>query len=147
MSRRTERLGSTIQQELALIIMRELNDPRLTGMPSITRVRVSEDLSIADVYMTIMGSEGQQTAALNALRHSAGLMRTKLTKHLTLRAAPYLKFHIDENLKKELTVLELIDKAAKENAELERQRAEQAATDNGQQTADNTQPTTDSHPE
>ena len=147
MSRRTERLGSTIQQELALIIMRELNDPRLTGMPSITRVRVSEDLSIADVYMTIMGSEGQQTAALNALRHSAGLMRTKLTKHLTLRVAPYLKFHIDENLKKELTVLELIDKAAKENAELERQRAEQAATDDGQQTTDNTQPTTDSHPE
>src|SRR4029079_6775749 len=125
MSRRTERLASTIQQELAQIIMRELNDPRLTGMPSITRVKVSPDLSIADVYMTIMGSEGQQTAALNALRHSAGLMRTKLTKHLTLRAAPYLKFHIDENLKKELTVLELIDKAAKENAELDRQRAEQ----------------------
>src|SRR3954463_12233930 len=102
-SRRTERLGSTIQQELAQIIMRELNDPRLTGMPSITRVKVSPDLSIADVYMTIMGTPGQQTAALNALKHSAGLMRVKLTKVLTLRVAPYLKFHIDENLKKELT--------------------------------------------
>jgi len=155
MSRRTERLASTIQQELAQIIMRELNDPRLTGMPSITRVKVSPDLSIADVYMTIMGSEGQQTAALNALRHSAGLMRTKLTKHLTLRVAPYLKFHIDENLKKELTVLQLIDKAAKENAELERQRAEQAApgedgpslADNEQQTADNKPQSTDNHPE
>src|SRR6476660_2526696 len=99
-TRRTEMLGSTIQKELAEIIMRELNDPRLTGMPSITRVKVSADLSIADVYVTVLGSEGQQKAALNALRHSAWMMRTKLTKVLSLRQAPYLKFHIDENRKK-----------------------------------------------
>src|SRR5687768_18592120 len=107
MSRRTEMLGSTIQRELASIIMRELNDPRLTGMPSITRVKVSADLSIADVYITVMGSPGHQTAALNALRHSAGMMRTKLTKSLTLRQAPYLKFHLDEDLKKELEMMDL----------------------------------------
>jgi ribosome-binding factor A len=124
MSRRTERVGSIIQQELAQIIMRELNDPRLVGMPSITRVKVSPDLSIADVYVTIMGTPGQQTAALNALRHSAGLMRAKLTKSLTLRIAPYLKFHIDENLKKELEVLDLLDQVAKENAEIDRKRAQ-----------------------
>ncbi|WP_428939167.1 30S ribosome-binding factor RbfA [Fontivita pretiosa] len=127
MSRRTERIGSTIKHELAQIIMRELNDPRLRGMPSITRVKVSADLSVADVYVTIMGTPGQQTAALNALRHSAGLMRMKLTKQMTLRVAPYLKFHIDENLKKELTVLSLIEKAARESAERERQRAEGVA--------------------
>src|SRR5688500_3764947 len=93
MSRRTEMLGSTIQKELAAIIMRELSDPRLVGLPSITRVKVSPDLSIADVFVTIMGTPGQQTAALNALRHSAGMMRTKLTKMLSLRQSPYLKFH------------------------------------------------------
>jgi ribosome-binding factor A len=131
MSRRTERLGSTIQQELAQIIMRELSDPRLTGMPSITRVKVSEDLSIADVYMTIMGTEGQQNAALNALRHSAGLMRTRLTKMLSLRQSPFLKFHIDENLKKELAVLDLLDKVRKENEEIDRKRAAEAAGANG----------------
>ena len=117
MSRRTERLGSTIQQELAQIIMRELNDPRLVGMPSITRVKVSPDLSIADVYVTIMGTEGQQNAALNALKHSAGMMRTKLTKVLSLRQAPYLKFHIDEQLKKEIAVLDLLRKVREEDAE------------------------------
>src|ERR1700760_3995208 len=124
MSRRTERLGSTIQQELAQIIMRELSDPRLTGMPSITRVKVSPDLSIADVYITVMGTEGQQNAALNALRHSAGLMRTKLTKAVTLRVAPFLKFHLDEDLKKELNVLNLLEQVARENAEIDRRRAE-----------------------
>jgi ribosome-binding factor A len=129
MSRRTERVASTIQQELAQIMMRELNDPRLTGMPSITRVKVSDDLSIADVFITVMGSPGQQTAALNALKHSAGLMRTKLTKQMTLRNAPFLKFHLDEDLKKELELLELIDKAAKENAELDRKRAQNPPAD------------------
>jgi ribosome-binding factor A len=130
MSRRTERVASTIQRELAQIIMRELNDPRLTGMPSITRVKVSDDLSQADIYMTIMGSPGQQTAALNALKHSAGVMRTKLTKQMTLRVAPYLKFHIDENLKKEIEVLDLLRKAKAELEEREQTAPEGAEQGN-----------------
>ena len=124
MSRRTERLASTIQQELAQIIQRELNDPRLTGMPSITRVKVSEDLSVADVFITSMGTAGQQTAAVNALRHSAGMMRTRLTRMLSIRQVPFLRFQIDEQLKKEMAVLELIDRAARDIAEVERKRDE-----------------------
>lgn len=61
---------------------------------------------------------------MNALRHSSGLMHTRLTSAMTLRVAPYLKFHIDENLKKELEVQELLRKVAEENAELDRKRAE-----------------------
>lgn len=109
-------LGSTIQRELMEIIMRELNDPRLTGFPSITRVKVSSDLSVADVFVTVMGTPGQQTAALNALRHSSGVMRTKLTKALSLRQSPFLKFHLDENLRRELDTLEAIRKANEEDA-------------------------------
>ena len=129
MSRRTERLASIIRQELATIIMRELNDPRLTGMPSITRVEVTEDLAEAEVFVTIMGTPGQQSAALNALRHSAGLMRSKLTKQLTIRQVPFLRFEIDEKLKKELELLELLEQVSRENAERDRQRAEQAKPD------------------
>jgi ribosome-binding factor A len=114
MSRRTEMLGSTIQRELAVIILRELDDPRLTGFPSITRVKLSPDLSIADVYVTVMGTEGHQTAALNALRHSAGLMRSRLADAVSMRTAPYLKFHLDERLKKELAVLDALRKVAAE---------------------------------
>jgi ribosome-binding factor A len=129
MSRRTERLASVIRHELAPIIQHELNDPRLTGLPSITRVVVTQDLANADVYITVMGTPGQQNAALNALKHSAGLMRTRLTKALTIRQAPFLQFHIDEQLKKELAVLELLEQVSRENAELERKRAEQTQGD------------------
>jgi ribosome-binding factor A len=141
MSRRTEKVASTIQHELAQIMMRELADPRLTGLPSITRVKVSEDLSIADVFITVMGTPGQQTAALNALKHSAGLMRTRLTKQMTLRIAPFLKFHIDEDLKKELALQELLLKVRLENEELDRKRA--AAEAGGATTAETDNPEPD----
>src|SRR5712675_2342153 len=119
MSRRTERVASTLHQELAMIMLRELSDPRLTGLPSITRVKVSDDLSVADVFVTVMGTPGQQSAALNALKHSAGMMRILLTKQMTLRIAPFLKFHLDEDLKKELELMSLLQKVADENAELD----------------------------
>ncbi len=109
-----------------MIMQRELSDPRLTGLPSITRVKISDDLSVADVFITVMGTPGQQSAALNALKHSAGMMRILLTKKMTLRIAPFLKFHIDEDLKKELELMTLLQKVADENAELDRKRAEQS---------------------
>jgi ribosome-binding factor A len=129
MSRRTERLASIIRHELAAIIQRELNDPRLRGLPSITRVKVADDLSVADVFITVMGTPGQQSAALQALRHSAGMMRSRLTRELTIRQVPVLQFHLDENLKKELELMDLLDRVEKENAELDRRRAEQQPED------------------
>lgn len=114
MSRRTERLSSSIQQEIAQIIQRELNDPRLPVLTSVTRVKISEDLTVADIYVSVMGDEGKQTAALNALRHSGGMIRGRLTRALSLRIAPLLRFHLDENLKKELAVLDLLRQVEKE---------------------------------
>jgi ribosome-binding factor A len=126
-SRRTERIGSVIRQELAQIMLRELNDPRLQGLPSITRVKVSPDLSIADVYITVLGTDVQQNTTLNGLRHSAGMMRAKLTRQIALRQSPFLKFHIDENLKRELAVLDLLRKVELEREEAQSVMEESAA--------------------
>ena len=146
MTRRTEMLGSTIQRELAEMILRDLNDPRLSGFPSITRVKVSPDLSIADVYVTVMGTPGHQEAALNALKHSAGVMRTRLTKVLSIRQAPFLKFHLDEGLKKELALLDAIRKANEEDrqrtgggetdAAADQSAGDDVSTDDGPRTTD-----------
>ena len=125
-----------------MIMLRELNDPRLTGLPSITRVKISDDLSVADVYVTVMGTPGQQSAALNALKHSAGMMRILLTKQMTLRIAPFLKFHIDEDLKKELELMTLLQKVHEENEEIDRKRAEQAAQSHPNPGTDAPPPTT-----
>jgi ribosome-binding factor A len=105
------------------MIQRDLDDPRVPSIVSVTHVDVAADLSVADVFVTIMGTEGQQTAALNALKHSAGMMRGILTKSLSLRQVPFLKFHLDEKLKKELEMMALLKKVADENAESDRRRA------------------------
>jgi hypothetical protein len=55
------------------------------------------------------------------------MMRTRLTKALSIRTTPFIQFQMDEDLKKELAMMELLDKVAKENAELDRKRAEAAA--------------------
>lgn len=126
-------LGSTIQRELAEFLMREASDPRLEGLLiSITRIRVSDDFGFADVYVSIMGTPGQQTAALNALKHSAGVMRTKLNKALSIRQTPYLRFHVDEQLKKELETLDLLERVRLENEEADRRRAALAAPREGE---------------
>lgn len=123
MSRRTEMLGSTIQRELAGMIMRDLSDPRLPTIVSVTRVEVTQDLEFADVFVSVMGTPEQQEEALNALKHSAGLMRMKLTRALSLRQAPFLRFGFDERLKKELEILDLIERARIEREETEARRA------------------------
>jgi ribosome-binding factor A len=125
-----------IRQELAMMILHELYDPRITGLPTITRVEVAEDLSNADVFITSMGTPGQQSATLNALKHSAGGMRAKLTKMLSIRTVPFLRFHYDERLKKEMEVLALLDLANKEREEREaklQQNTEQSVTHDADQ--------------
>jgi ribosome-binding factor A len=136
MSRRTEMLGSTIQRELAEFVMRELNDPRLPMIVSITRVKVSEDLDYADVYVSVMGTPGQQNAALIALRHSAGLMRTRLTKALSIRQAPFIRFSLDEQLKKELEILDVLDRLRIEREEGEARKKAAAEAEAGGTSAD-----------
>jgi ribosome-binding factor A len=126
-------LGSTIQREIAEMIQRDLDDPRLPTIVSVTRVKVTEDLEFADVFVSVMGTPGQQSAALNALKHAAGGMRGKLTRSLSLRQAPYLRFQIDEQLKKEMAVLDLLEKVREENEELERKRAESNEAGPGEQ--------------
>ena len=129
MSRRTEMLGSTLQREIAEMIQRDIDDPRVPSIVSVTRVKVAPDLSTADVFVTVMGSEGQKTAALNALKHSAGMMRAKLTKALSLRITPFIKFHLDDKIDKEIAMMAILHKVAEETAEADRRReaAESAA--------------------
>jgi len=78
-----------------------------------------------------MGTPGHQEAALNALKHSAGVMRTRLTKVLSIRQAPFLKFHLDEGLKKELALLDAIRKANEEDRQRTGGGDDNAAADAG----------------
>ncbi len=96
-------------------VQRDLNDPRLVGtLPSVNRVKVAEDMATADVYLVLMGTPGKQSAALQAFKSAAGMLRGRLGKAMATRTVPLLRFHIDEQYRREVAVLELIQKASDE---------------------------------
>ena len=89
---RTQRIGDQMQRELALLIQREIKDPRL-GLITITAVDVSRDLSHAKIFITIMGQDDDQEAIkgnLRILNDAAGFLRMQLGKSMKLRTVPQL---------------------------------------------------------
>ncbi len=112
MSRRTQRVGNLIRQTLAEALFSKLADPRVTpARTSLTRVEVPEDLLTARVYVSVIGTESEQARAVEALQHAAGRLQELLMRKISLRHTPVLTFHPDEQFKKTLQTLDLIDQA------------------------------------
>jgi ribosome-binding factor A len=89
---RTHRVADQMQRELALLIQRDIRDPRL-GMITITAVDVSRDLAHAKVYITLMNKDSEEDIAENLaiLKNVAGFLRMQLGKVMKLRA-PWCAF-------------------------------------------------------
>ncbi len=96
-SSRMQRVADQLQQELALLVQRELRDPRL-GFITVSLVRISKDFSFADVYFSVLGkdTEAQAEDSLAALKNASGFLRSALSKKLQLRMVPQLRFHFDD---------------------------------------------------
>ena len=97
MSRRTERLGEEIREEMARMIGGQLKDPRI-GFVTVTRVEIGTDLRNARIYVGVLGSEADREKTLTGLRQAAGFMRRSLGQRLRLRHTPELTFNYDEGL-------------------------------------------------
>jgi len=93
---RGRRIADLIQHELAILIQTEIKDPRI-GMVTLNEVKVSRDLSYADVYFTMLGQTDHESAT-EALSKAAGFLRSELAKVLTARTTPKLRFHYDDSV-------------------------------------------------
>lgn len=113
---RSQRVGDQIQRELAIMIPREVKDPRL-GFVTITGVDVSRDIGHAKVYFTVMNAEEQDQVALNqeVLSESAGLLRMLLGKAMRIRSVPQLHFYYDESVSRGAYMSALIDRAVSDD--------------------------------
>ena len=96
MSRRTERLGEEVREEIARMIG-QLKDPRI-GFVTVTRVEIGTDLRQARVFVGVLGSEADRDKTLTGLKQAAGFMRRALGQKLRLRHTPELAFVYDEGL-------------------------------------------------
>ena len=94
---RKDRLNQQLQQEIAMILQRELNDPDL-GFVTITRVELSNDLSHAKVGFSCLGGPEARTRSQRALDRSSGYVRSLIKKRLRLKIIPQLAFRFDESI-------------------------------------------------
>lgn len=109
MTRRTDRLNALLREEISELVSREMKDPRLTGLVSITRVDVSPDLHHARVLVSILGEdENDERDVLKALHSAAPFLRRELTHRLTMRYIPELSFRRDDSIRRGAEVLALI---------------------------------------
>lgn len=93
--KRSTRVADVIQKELAILVLTKVRDPKLAGI-NISRVEVSDDLSSARVFFTVLGDKKAIQAAAAALERARGFMRTHLAKTLNMRYTPNLQFRYDE---------------------------------------------------
>lgn len=116
MNRRGGRINHTIQRELGILISEELNDPRLSAMTSVTLVDVNRDLSIAKVYVTVLGTDDERELSLEALRSAATRLQILISQRIEIRKMPRLTFILDDQLQTGADIDQLIDRAIAEDS-------------------------------
>lgn len=97
MAYRIERVEKIIERELANILFDSTNNNKLKYV-SITKVSLTNDLSIATVYYTVLGNLGEIESTKEDLEKSKGYLRSILAKRIDLRKTPELRFKYDESL-------------------------------------------------
>ncbi|MFA4843390.1 MAG: 30S ribosome-binding factor RbfA [Candidatus Margulisiibacteriota bacterium] len=101
---RQERSEELIRAEVSRIIREDVNDPRI-GFISITRVKLSPDLTSAAIYVSIMGDEEQKQAGMAGLFSASRFIRGELGESLEFRSVPQIRFVRDDSLERGSRVL------------------------------------------
>ena len=110
MTLRNERVRKALMREISDILFREIKDPQICGMVSITDVDVSSDNSAARVFYSVFGSEDVKKKTISAIERHVGQIRHEIGKRIRLRKTPTLLFIPDDSLEHGAKMTELINK-------------------------------------
>lgn len=94
---RMNRIDEEFKKEISVIIDQDLKNPNITGIISVTKVKVSRDLRVAKVYVSLLNCKSKKNT-LEGLKNSSGFIRSELARRINLRYTPELSFEIDETL-------------------------------------------------
>ncbi len=112
---RQGKVARVIRDAVSDAVTNHLNDPRIEGFISVTRVEVAADLRVADVYISIFGTdEAAQNRTFEAITHARSRVQSLLGDRLRSKFCPVLRLHRDETFKKTQQTMKLIDEAASE---------------------------------
>ena len=110
---RQGRIDEEFRRELSQIISFDLKNPSVTGMVSVTRVKVTPDLKFAKVSVSVLNSKNVKET-LEGLKKSSGYLRSELAKRINLRNTPELVFEFDETLEYGARIDSIISEIAKD---------------------------------
>ncbi len=102
-----ERLNHTFQEEISMILMSEIKDEDIKFV-TITGVDITNDLSFAKVYFTVL-DESKKMQTLKALEKASSFIRTKLAQRVEIRHTPELKFIFDTSIEYGNHIEEIIE--------------------------------------
>jgi ribosome-binding factor A len=114
-TRRQEKVARVIREVVSDVVANHLSDPRITGFVSVTRVEVMADLRSADVYLSVLApDESAKARTFEGITHARARIQSFLANALDSKFCPVLRFHEDEQFRKTLEVMKLIDQVASE---------------------------------
>ena len=91
------RINGEVQRELSNII-RELKDPRIGIMTTVTPVEVAPDLKTCKAFISVLGDEQAKADTMAGLKSAAGFIRRELARTVNLRNTPEIRFIMDESI-------------------------------------------------
>lgn len=94
---RLGRIDEELKKEISQIINYELQNPKVTGLTSVTKAKITPDLKYAKIYVSILNSKNVKETLAN-LKKSSGYIRTEIAKRINLRITPELIFELDDSM-------------------------------------------------
>lgn len=116
--KRSDRVAQELQKEVAVILQREVKDPRI-GMVTVSDVEVSRDLAYAKVFVTFLFDNDPEAISqgMKGLEKASPYIRTLLGKAMRLRIVPELRFVYDESLVEGMRMSNLVSNVIKSDEE------------------------------
>ncbi len=112
--KRTDRLNSLLKEVISEVIRREVRNPHVNELVTVTRVQISKDLHYARVFISVIGSEQDKEETIKALNSAAGFIAVNASKQVTMRYFPELTFKLDDSVDRHMHIEELLGKISKE---------------------------------
>jgi len=116
-SKRNDRISMELKKAISNILLTEIKDPRLTAMPGVIAVRVTEDMSYADIFVSLYGDEKSKEDTLKAIKSATGYIRRQLSRRLKLRYVPELRFNCDDFIEQGFKINSILESLKKDKAD------------------------------
>lgn len=111
---RTDRLNSLLKEVISDVIRKDVRNPHVNELITVTRVDITKDLHYAKVFISVIGSEKDKEETVKALQTAAGFIAVTASKKVVMRYFPELTFKLDDSVDKHMRIEKLLGEISSE---------------------------------